>query len=74
MGGRKMNGKTLLLDLHQLRLVPQRETGVGRSNFKFGVFSFPDASIDSPAKFEICTPDPNVATLLLLAAQQVQVM
>jgi hypothetical protein len=29
------------------------ESGVGRSNFKFGVLSFPDASDDSPAKFEI---------------------
>jgi hypothetical protein len=50
-----------------------KETGVGRSNFKFGVLLFPDASVDSPAKFEICTPDPNVATPLLLATRSVQV-
>jgi hypothetical protein len=44
--------------------------GVGRSNFKFGVPSFPNESINSHAKFEICTPDPNAATPVLLAAQK----
>jgi hypothetical protein len=45
------------------------EIGIGRSNFKFGVLAFPDVKLHSPAKFEICTPEPNVAIRVLLATQ-----
>jgi hypothetical protein len=50
------------------------KTGSGVQTSNLASFSFPDAPVASPAKFEICTPDPNVATPLLLKTQQVQDM